>query len=105
MTLITLLNQTITLETFNSYSNNLGDCSYNTAVTLPARVERRIKVVRSLKGENAVSTATIFLNGSITLDKYGRDRITLPDSTTPPILAIEDGVKGDGTVLYYEVDI
>lgn len=105
MALSGLLNQTITLETFHSVTNQFGDCSYNTAVTYPARVERRIKVVKSLKGETAVSTACIFLNGSVSLDKFGRDRITLPDTTQPPILAIEDGVNADGTVLYVEVNV
>jgi hypothetical protein len=99
-----LLNQTVTVETFSSV-DQFGDATYNTAVTYPARIERRVKVVKSMKGETAVSTASIFLNGSVSLDKFGRDRITLPDTTTPPILAIEDGVKGDGSILYVEVNV
>lgn len=102
MTLTDLLNQSVTIETFNSM-DKYGDCSYNVGVAYAARVERRIKIVRTLQGKEAVSTARVFLDGSLVLDKYGRDRITLPDSTQPPILAISDGVGYDGTPAYVEV--
>lgn len=104
MVLAGLLNQSISLESFASI-NGYGDCSYNTAATYPARVERRVKVVRSLKGETVVSTACVFLDGSVSLDKLGRDRITLPDGTKPVILAIEDGVDGAGNTVYVEVNV
>jgi hypothetical protein len=116
MALTGLLKQSVILETFNSV-DRFGDVTYNAAVTLPARVERRVKVVRSMKGETAVSTAAIFLNGTVALDPYGRDRITINSSALPltfpfvlggmkpVILAIEDGVDGAGKILYVEVDV
>ena len=95
------LNQTITLETFNSYqTDGSGDASYNAAVTYPARIERRIKKVISLKGEEAVSNTLIILDGTVTLDEFGRDRITLPStmgSKQPVILSIEDARDESGT--------
>lgn len=100
-----LLNQQVTIETFHSIDLN-GDPSYNAGATYIARVERRIKIVRALTGDQAVSTNGIFLDGAVSsvLDPFGRDRITLPDGTKPIILAIEDGVDGDGTTMYVEVD-
>lgn len=101
------LNQTITLETFNSAAaDGMGDASYNAGVSYPARVERRIKKVISLKGEDAVSTCLIILDGNVSLDEYGRDRITLPPSMgsrQPVILSIEDARDESGTNDHWEV--
>ena len=102
MTLTNLLNQTITLSTFNS-TDKYGDCSYNSPVSYKARVERRIKIVRSMQGMEAVSTAAIYLDGTVSLDSKGRDKITLPDGSTPIILAISDGIDGGGATYYTEV--
>lgn len=104
MTLTGLLNQSVIIETFHSL-DRYGDCSYNVGVTYPARVERRVRIVRSFKGEEAVSTVSVFLSGEVSaiIDAKGRDRITLPDTTTPVILAIEDGIDGGGNVHYVEL--
>ena len=101
------LNQTITLETFNSAAaDGMGDASYNAGVSYQARIERRIKKVIDTKGEEAVSTCLIILGGDVTLDEYGRDRITLPasmGSKQPVILAIEDARDQSGTNDHWEV--
>lgn len=99
-----LLRQSIALETFHS-DDQYGDCSYNTSVSYPARVERRIRMVRTFQGTEAVSTNSVFLDGAVSalLNAHGLDRITLPDGTTPKILAIEDGVDGDGNTIYVEI--
>lgn len=102
MTLSNLLNQTIQLSTFNSV-NKYGDASYNTAASYKARVERRIKIVRSMQGTEAVSTSAVYLDGSVSLDSKGRDKITLPDGSTPTILTISDGIDGGGATYYTEI--
>jgi len=99
------LKQTITFESFHSMDSN-GDPSYNAAVTYPARVERRIKKVRTIQGEEAVSTCLIILDSNVTLDEFGRDRITLPatmGSKQPIILSIEDARDQSGTNDHWEV--
>jgi hypothetical protein len=99
------LNQTITFESFNSIDSS-GDTSYNTGVSYPARIERRIKRVMSLKGEEAVSSTLIILDGNVTLDEFGRDRITLPvnmGSKQPLILSIEDARDQSGVNDHWEV--
>lgn len=101
------LHQTITLESYNSM-DQYGDVSYNAAVSYPARIERRIKKVIALNppGQEAVSNTLIILDGNVTLDEYGRDRITLPStmgSKKPVILSIEDARDESGTNDHWEI--
>lgn len=99
------LNQTITLETFHSM-DQYGDPSYNTSVSYPARIERRIKKVISLQGQEAVSSTLIILDGNVSLDEFGRDRITLPTtmgSKQPVILSIEDARDQSGVNDHWEI--
>lgn len=99
------LHQSIALESFHSIDEN-GDASYNAATTIPCRIERRIKKVVSMKGEDAVSTCLIIIDGNVTLDGFGRDRITLPaamGSRQPVILSIEDARDESGVNDHYEI--
>lgn len=92
-----LMNQSVTFESFHSIDTN-GDPSYNTGVTHPAKIDLRIRKVVSLQGQEAVSTSLIILPASVSLDLYGRDRITLPadyGSKQPVILAIENAIDND----------
>lgn len=102
------LNQTITLETIYTAApvDINGDPSYNTGVSYAARIERRIKKVITQAGEEAVSNTLIILDGSVSLDEYCRDRITLPTtmgSKQPIILAIEDARGDDGANDHWEI--
>jgi hypothetical protein len=54
--------------------------------------------VVTIQGQDAVSTTLIILPTSVSLDMYGRDRITLPaayGSKQPVILAIENAIDND----------
>lgn len=102
------LNQTVTLETIYSAApiDQYGDPSYNTGVSYPARIERRIKKVITPQGDEAVSNTLIILEGSVSLDEYCRDRITLPStmgSKQPRILAIEDARDQSGSNDHWEI--
>jgi hypothetical protein len=104
-----VLNQSVTIESFHSI-NEYGDPSYNAGVTYKAMVQRRVKIVRTfhgkdLSGSEAVSTCSVLMDGvvSAALDRFGRDRITMPDGTQPLILAIEDGIDDQGQTIYVEV--
>lgn len=99
------LNQTVTFEAFHS-NDQYGDPSYNAAVTYPARVERRIRKVMSLQGVEAVSTTLIVLDGDVSMNQQGLDRITLPSTMglrQPIILAIDDARGDDGVNDHWEV--
>lgn len=92
-----LLNQSVTFEGFNSI-DQYGDPSYNASSTVAAKIDLRIKKVISLQGQEAVSTTLIIIPASVSLDLYGRDRITLPaayGSKQPVILAIENAIDND----------
>jgi hypothetical protein len=94
-----LMPQTVTIEGFHSYAvDGSMDPSYNAAVSSPAKIDLRIKKVVSLKGQDAVSTCLIILPASVSLDLFGRDRITLPSSMgsrQPVILAIENAIDNE----------
>jgi hypothetical protein len=102
------LNQTITFESIYAAApvDLNGDPSYNTGVSYPARIERRIKKVTTLQGQEAVSSTLIILDGNGSLDEFGRDRITLPvnmGSKQPIILSIEDARDQSGVNDHWEV--
>ncbi len=99
-----VLNQQVTIEIFNSIDQN-GDPSYNIGAVYKAMVQRRVKMIRTFKAQEAVSTCSILMDGTVSaiLDKFGRDRITLPDGTKPLIMAIEDGIDDTGETIYVEV--
>ena len=67
-------------------ANVLNEPTYGVATAYAAMVVERIKRVRTISGEEKVSTATVYVDsdGQIT----PLDRITLPDGTSPPILAV-----------------
>jgi len=101
-----ILNDTITIEPFLTEDVH-GDRTYGAAVTYPAFVSQRIKVVKSMQGEDVVSNVSIMLDGAVVFDRRGRDRITIDPGTanasTPVILAMEDAKDGDGTRIYWEI--
>lgn len=99
------LNQTIIIESFHSM-DGYGDPSYNAAVTYPARIERRIRKVVTMAGEDAISNTLIIVDANVSLNEQGLDRLTLPStmgSTQPVILTIEDARGYDGVNDHWEV--
>lgn len=101
-----ILNDTIEIEPFLG-EDAKGNRSYGPAVTVPAFVSQRIKMVRSQQGEEVVSNVSIMLDGAVIFDRMGRDRITIDPGTAfatqPLILAMEDAKDGDGTRIYWEI--
>jgi len=95
------LNQTITRAPYSTLNVN-GKKSFGEAEAVSARVdyrqvEKKVMSKGTAKGELHISTAQIMMEGdqSITLN----DRITLPDGTKPPILAIEKIPDVSGTIV------
>ncbi|MBW2561268.1 MAG: hypothetical protein JRE40_10505 [Deltaproteobacteria bacterium] len=79
-------NQTVTIEPFTGVNVN-GEPQYGAAVQYSAFVQRRTRLVRDRAGQEVVSTAQVYLDGSV--DVGIQDRITLPDGSQPVILSIE----------------
>jgi len=67
------------------YSDGAGKRIYEAAVSRPAIVIKKLRMVRSPQGELVMSTSqVVFLDPTIEVSLS--DRITLPDGTTGPIL-------------------
>lgn len=69
--------------------------------TYPAYVEGRVQMVRTAAGDERASSVTVILAGMVQVGPD--DRLTLPDGTSPPILAVGTVPDGDGyasTVVY-----
>jgi len=98
-TIASWLRQTITIAPYSSM-NDYGEATYGTAVSVACRLVQENKMVRDRGGRETVSTVNITIDGSIDVDV--RDLITLPDTTTPPILSIED-IPGPDGVSYIKV--
>lgn len=82
-----LMRQTVTIAPWSS-QNAYGEPAFGTAVTYPARVVARTRMVRDTQGREVVSTATVYLGAAPTLSV--KDRLTLPNGETPVIAAIGD---------------
>jgi len=94
------LNQTVTYESFNS-RDVYGDPSYNTAVSLPARVSYRQKKVYSQTGDEVMSFCHVTVEREVTYD----DRITLADGVRRVPLALRHARNADGTIHHTGVDL
>jgi len=78
--------QTVTIEPYYG-QNQYAEPIYGLPIEYPAFVQRKTKLVRSAAGKEVVSTAQVYLNGTVNIDI--QDRITLPDGSQPAILSVE----------------
>jgi hypothetical protein len=80
------MKQTVTYEAFSAHTTSTGDSpSFAEAQTLRARVSNRTRMIRTLTGDEVVSTASAIIHGQgLTLDE--RDRFTLPDGSVRKVL-------------------
>jgi len=78
--------QTVTIEPFIGV-NAYAEPQYGLPATYPAFVQRKTKLVRDRTGREVVSTAQMYLDGTVSVGV--QDRITLPDGSQPVILSVE----------------
>jgi len=83
---LTWFNQTVTIEPFTGV-NAYGEPQYGAAADYQAYVQYKTKLVRNAAGQETVSTAQVYLDGSVNVGI--QDRIALPDGSQPVILSIE----------------
>jgi len=83
-----MLGQEVVIEPYTG-SDSFGAPVYGPGASYPARVVGEVKMVRSPTGEEVVSSTKVTIpgppDGPEAVDP--RSRITLPDGSTPPILA------------------
>lgn len=99
--LLLLLNQHVTIAPATGVDTE-GMRTYGTAVTYDALVIGKQKLVRDAQGRDVVSSAQVYVDGTAVVT--AESKITLPDGTTPVILAVSvyPGLEGvtDHKVIY-----
>lgn len=78
--------QTVTIEPFIGV-NAYAEPQYGVPVQYSAFVQRKTKLVRDRTGREVVSTAQVYLDGTVNIGV--QDRITLPDGSQPIVLSVE----------------
>ncbi len=94
------LPSTITHEPWAS-QDEYGKPTYGTAVSRDAVVEIRTKAIRNTGGELVMARASVQFLEDVAIDM--RDRLTLPDGTTSPIVAITGVIDPSTTSPYSQV--
>ncbi len=83
--LLALMPHTVTVEPLTG-RDDYGRPTYGAAVQYRARVVGKQKLVRAADGAERVSATTVYLASAPGVGP--EDRITLPDGSRPPILAV-----------------
>lgn len=99
--LLALMPHTVTIAARSSLNGD-GSPAFGEGVDWAARVQGQSRNVRNAQGEEVVSTSRVYVGGLSGITATGR--ITLPDGTSPPILAVSTVADESGD-LYEVVDL
>src|SRR5262245_31925928 len=80
--LVAMLTQTVTHVPYTG-QDRYGKPTYGAAVQRATRIQYVVQRITTADGQERVSTTTLFFNGDFTLNV--RDKLTLPDTTSPAI--------------------
>ena len=83
----------ITRAPFSS-QDKFGKVTFGAGTAFSARVLTELTKVMDASGQEKMAETTVWIYGNPSFDV--RDKITLPDATTPPILRIERFPDMDG---------
>jgi hypothetical protein len=72
-----------------------------TGLSRYCRVTERQTLVRSFEGEQEVATTVVWCRSTSTFSPS--DKITLPDGTTPKLLAVEEYRDEDGIIHHHKL--
>jgi hypothetical protein len=94
------LNQTVTLQRQGAV-DRYGQPTF-TSVTLPARVQQRMKMIRTSEGDQVVSDATVFLRPDVSPAPQVRDRVVF-NGKAYAVLAVQakQGLTGPTHLVLY----
>lgn len=84
---LTMMPSTVTIATRTAHSN-YGVPTYSTGTSYRARIVHKPRFVRRDDAHTLAIMSDVWMastGGTVTVD----DRITMPDGSTPPILAVE----------------
>ena len=95
-----LMRDSVVLEPYASQAA-YGEPNYGTPQTLRVHVAYKAARVVNHAGEERVSRCTIYIDGTVVLDI--RDRLTLADGTTSPLLRIDSHRDHRGLVHHHKV--
>lgn len=83
-----LMRVTVMVEPFTGHGGPAGDQkTYGTAVSMPARLDEKPKLIRDARGREILSDKTVWLQPGSTAIGVN-DRVTLPDGSTRPIASV-----------------
>lgn len=87
--LLTMMTSTVTVSTRSSH-NNYGEASYSTSsVSYRARIVEKPGFTRAANGEEVGYSHTLWVRSTGSVSITVTDKITLPDGTAPPVVAVE----------------
>jgi hypothetical protein len=95
--LLALLKETVTRHPYSS-TNNDNEYAYGASQSVTCRIEYTPKRILNDVGDEIVSVAQVYVNGTQTLDH--RDKIVLPDGATPEIIKIVSLPDENGDTYY-----
>lgn len=90
-----LMPTTVTIAALSS-RDGYGKPTFAAGTSYTARVAKKNKRVRTFSGEDAVATTICWVKGSSGTGPT--HRVTLADTTTPPILACEELTDESGVI-------
>lgn len=82
-----LMPQTVTLTPFSSI-DKYGERTFGTAKNVKARVVDREERIAIAGGEYAIARGKVYLGELVSPVPSTKDQLTLPDGSTPEILAV-----------------
>lgn len=87
--LLALMPNSVTVSSLSGFSTDgYGQPTYSTGgSTYRARVVQEQTLVRSFEGVEELATTTVWVASTSTFGPI--DRVTLPDGSAPPLLAVE----------------
>jgi hypothetical protein len=100
---LNIMTQTLTVNRLTGVSTDgYGRPAYSTtALSRYCRVTERQTLVRSFEGEQEVATTVVWCRSTSTFSPS--DKITLPDGTTPKLLAVEEYRDEDGIIHHHKL--
>jgi len=94
------LNQSVSIQALTGH-DSWGEPQYATAASKTCYIEKEVRLIRDLKGNEVVSHAQIYLDGAVSVGV--EDKVTF-DGRSPPIIRVERQVDEKGaayvTVVY-----
>jgi len=94
------LNQEVKLEHSLSV-NEYGEHSYDLQVMVMGRIEHKRRAILTKDNETLISLVTIYVPSEPVVN--ADDRLTLPDGTTPVILAVDKQPDEYGQIYYQAI--